>query len=204
MVEAVSVEFDGTSDIPSPTLSFIRSMGDTGGKWALRGEYSIWAGKPKSVKAPFLLHEWRNKKVLPIRRATARPVMHRIIGGTPFQVAHLFGFWITVDVDTVWIDAGDDTHQYCALIVGGTKGKPGKAGCAWVCPKCGDVFNDASFTIPHQHFERFLDFAQERVHAFNVEPKFRKCPACGSLHPVTYGFYTQRDTDEERKAREAA
>jgi hypothetical protein len=129
--------------------------------------------------------------------------MHRIIGGTPFVVAHLFGFWITVDVDAVWIDAGDHANQYCALVVGGTKGKPEKADCAWVCPKCGDVFSGSSFTVPHQHFERFLDFAQERVHAFNLDPKLRQCPACGSLHPVSYGFYVQRDTNEERKAREA-
>jgi len=194
---------ESATEIPSPLLSFARAMGDTDGKWQLRGEYAIWAGSRKEDE-PYLLHEWRDKRVVPIRRSSARPVMHRILGGVPFEVAHLFGFWITVDVDTVWIDAGEDAKRCAALIVGGTKGKPAKAECGWVCPKCGEIFNRAVFAIPHQHFERFLDFADERVRAFNADAALRKCPQCNAIHPPSYGFDAHRDGDIERTARQEA
>ncbi|HXQ49943.1 MAG TPA: hypothetical protein VN802_02515 [Stellaceae bacterium] len=191
------------SDIPAPELSFVRSMADTGGKWVLHGEYSIWSGPQKPGKAAYFLHHWQDDGVLPIPRAASRPVMHRIPAGTPFEVAHLFGFWIVVDVDTVWIDApGADGHNY-ALIVGGAQGKPGEATCLWICPKCAGRMAGASFAVPRQHFERFLEFAEGRVRLFNAQTLMRTCPRCGAVHPPSYGFDASLDGDQEREARQA-
>jgi len=190
--------------VPPVELSFIRSMRDTDGKWVLHGEYSIWSGGQRPDGPPYLLHEWREDGVLPIPRAETHPVMHRIAAGTPFEVAHLFGFWIAVDVDTVWIDALSDGGHHYALIVGGTLGKPGQAACLWVCPKCAAPIARAEFAVPRQRFERFLDFAQERVRAFNADPRLRTCERCGTVHPPSYGFDPALDTDNESKARHAS
>lgn len=205
MVEEAGTTPESASGIPAPFMSFVRPMAATDGRWELRGEYSIWSGARKADEPFYLLHEWRAPGVLPLRRQSARPLMHRIVAGTPFEVAHLFGFWIAVDVDTVWIDAASPGGgQICSLIVGGTVGKPGEASCAWVCPKCATLFGRESFAVPHQRFERFLDFAQDRVRVFNGDPQRRTCPQCGVIHPVSYGFHTALDTDPERKAREVA
>jgi hypothetical protein len=186
--------------IPAPELSFVRSMAETGGQWVLRGDYSIWTGGQKG-DAPYRLHQWQEGGVLPIPAAAERPVMHRIDAGTPFEVAHLFGFWIAVDVDTVWIDApANDGHHY-SLIVGGTVGKPGAASCLWVCPRCAAQLARAEFAVPRQHFERFLEFAETRVAAFNAGAALRTCKACGTVHPPSYGFDESRDGDAERRAR---
>jgi hypothetical protein len=191
------------SAVPPVELSFVRSMLDTDGKWVLHGEYSIWSGGPRPGEPAYLLHELHENGVLAIPRAQTHPIMHRIAAGTPFEVAHLFGFWISVDVDTVWLDALDEGgHQY-ALIVGGTQGKPGRAACLWVCPKCAVAFARAEFALPSQRFERFLEFAQGRVRAFNADVKLRTCPRCGNVHPSSYGFDPTLDTEDDKKARQA-
>jgi hypothetical protein len=189
--------------VPAPELSFVRSMADTGGQWLLHGEYSIWSGTQEPGAAPYRLHQWHEGGVLPIPPAASRPIMHRIPAGTPFQVAHLFGFWIVVDVDTVWIDApGADGHHH-ALIVGGTLGKPGEALCLWVCPKCAAQFSSTPFSVPRQRFERYLEFADGRVRAFNADARLRTCPQCGAVHPPSYGFDAALDGAEEKRARQA-
>jgi hypothetical protein len=190
-----------TLAIPAPELSFVRSMADTDGKWVLHGDYSIWSSAQKPDGPPYRLHEWREDGVVPIPPATSHPILHRIAAGTPFEVAHLFGYWIAVDVDTVWIDAAGDGGQHYALIVGGTQGKPGEASCLWVCPKCATLFARESFAIPRQRLERFLDFAQTRLRAFNADPQRRTCPRCAAVHPASYGFDTTLDSAEERQAR---
>jgi len=194
---------ENVDELPAPVLSFVRSMAETAGKWELHGDYSIWSGGRSAGTSPYLLHELCDKGVVPIRRPTTRPVMHRIPAGTAFEVMPLFGFWISVDVDTVWLDAANPEGQYCALMVGGTKGKPAEASCAWVCPKCAALFARDSFAIPRQRFERFLEFAQTRVREFNVDAKLRTCPKCSAVHPPSYGFFAAQDTSEEHAARVA-
>jgi hypothetical protein len=190
--------------LDAPVLSFVRSMTETGGRWELRGEYAIWCGRRDSGTGPWLLHEKRDNGVLALPRDSPRPLLHRIAAGTAFEVAHLFGFWIITDVDTVWVDAVGGDGQCSALIVGGSKDKPGEASCAWVCPKCGALFAVSSFAIPRQRFERFIDYAQDRVRAFNADAARRTCPQCGNVHPISYGFDERLDTADERLARQRA
>jgi hypothetical protein len=194
---------ENAAAIPAPELSFVLKMAETGAKWVLHGEYAIWSGSRKRDEAPLLLHQAQENGVLPVPVAAARPILHRIEAGMPFEVAHLFGFWIAVDVDTVWLDTPDrDGHHY-ALMVGGAVGKPGEASCLWICPKCAAPLARASFAVPHQHFERFLDFADERVRQFNADETLRTCPRCGVVHPPSYGLDAARDGEPERRARQA-
>jgi hypothetical protein len=190
--------------LATPVLSFVRSMTETNGRWELRGEYAIWCGRRDPGMEPWLLHEKRDNGVLAVPRDPTRPLLHRVAAGTAFEVAHLFGFWITTDVDTVWVDAAGGDDQCSALIVGGSKDKPGEASCAWVCPKCAALFAVSSFAIPRQRFERFIDYAQDRVRAFNAEATRRTCPQCGNVHPISYGFDERIDTAVERLARQRA
>ena len=60
------------------------------------------------------------------------------------------------------------------------------------------VFARESFAVPRQRLERFLDFAQGRVRAFNADRQRRTCPRCGAVHPPSYGFDAKLDSDDER------
>ena len=73
---------ENVDQLPAPVLSFVRSMAETAGKWELQGDYSIWSGGRPTGTSPYLLHELCDKGVVPIRRPTTRPVMHRIPAGT--------------------------------------------------------------------------------------------------------------------------
>jgi hypothetical protein len=190
-----------SSAIPAPELSFFQSMGETSRRWERHGDYSIWCGAPALGSAVYVFNEWRDHRVLTVPRRNAHSVMHRIAAGTPFEVEHLFGFWMILDVDSVWIDTSVFGGQRCALVVGGTKGKPAEAACLWICPKCGAPFARASFAIPRQRLERFLAFAQERVRIFNADERVRTCPSCAAVHPPSYGYYTEDDGEAEQAAR---
>jgi rubredoxin len=190
-----------TSMIPAPELSFFLSMSETSSRWERHGDYSIWCGGSAPGSAVYVLNEWRDDRFLAVPRRGAHPVMHRIAAGTPFEVERLFGFWMSLDVDSVWIDTSVSGGQRCALVVGGSKGKPSDAACLWVCPKCGAPFARDSFAIARQRLERFLEFAQERVRAFNADAQVRTCPSCAAVHPPSYGFYMDADGEAERAAR---
>jgi hypothetical protein len=187
--------------IPAPELSFFQSMSETATRWERHGDYSIWCGGSAPGSAVYVLNEWRGNRVLAVPRRDSHPVMHRIPAGTPFEVEHLFGFWMSLDVDSVWIDTSVSGGQRCALVVGGMKGKPAEVACLWICPKCGEPFAQESFAIPRQRFERFLQFAQERVGIFNADERVRTCPSCAAIHPPSYGFYREEDGEAEQAAR---
>jgi hypothetical protein len=189
--------------VPAPELSFTVAMPDSDGKWRRHGDYAIWCGSRKASEPGFVLHEWSERGVIPIPHRAKRPILHRIVQGTPYHVAHLFGFWIAHDVDAVWIEAdGRDATNY-TLMVGGSTGKPADTTCLWVCPKCAASFGAERINTAREGYGHFLDAALKRVRAFNADPALRACPKCRNVHPPTYGFYAGEDTAAERSARDA-
>jgi transposase-like protein len=190
MVDAPLSDAKSATGIPQPLLSYTRSMVEPTGEWKLVGDYAIWSGNRASPDEPYVVLEERNRKVLPIPISSARAILHPIKGGTWFHVERLFGFWMKTDVDSVWIDAPSEnaTTHYYTLIVGGADGRPGTVSSGWLCPSCGEVFNQASTDVTRRRFQVFLDKAAEQVAAFNADSAKRVCPSCKSEHPPTYGF----------------
>lgn len=185
----------------APELSFVRRMSETDSRWERHGDYVIWTANRRADEPGYVLHELTPKGVLPIPHKRPSPVLHRIAGGTPYHVSHLFGFWITHDVDAVWLETVKDGASYYALMVGGTTGKPGNTGFLFACPKCAASFGQEGFDTAHKGYDQFLAYARERVRAFNADAKLRTCPKCHAVHPVTYAFYADADTADERTAR---
>ncbi len=176
-------------------LSYTRSMVDGTDGWRMVGDYAIWSGNRANENSPYLLHELVGDKVLRVPIATARAILHPVKGGTWFEVRHLFGFWMMSDVDTVWLDApGVDAHYY-TLCVGGADSRPGQISFGWVCPNCGSLFNTTKLQADKGRFESCLEASQQIVEDFNASEVKRTCPGCGNIHPASYGFYPQRDSD---------
>ncbi len=182
-------------------LSYTRSMVDGANDWRMMGDYAIWSGHRTNKESPHVLHELIGKKVLRVPGASGRAILHPVKGGVWFEIRHLFGFWMMSDVDTIWLDApGADAHYY-TLCVGGAESRPGKISFAWVCPNCGELFNTRSFAADGGRFESCLEASEALVNEFNSSQSLRTCPACGNIHPESYGFYPDRDSAAARQMR---
>jgi hypothetical protein len=186
-----------------PELSYTRHMAEAPTGWQHRGDYAIWGGNRTPDETPYVLHEWLERGVLPIPSRTGRPIVHRIVKGTPYHVSHLFGFWIEQDVDVMWLEAPSPGGSAYTLAAGGTVGLPAKTTSLFVCPKCAAQFGRETVPTGRQGFSSFLETALKRVRAFNADEKLRTCPKCGGVHPLSYGFYADADNDAERAARTA-
>jgi hypothetical protein len=199
MVGAVS----GGQAVRAPELSYVRRMEQATGGLQHHGDYAIWTGSRDPSQAPYVLHEWCDKGVLPIPHRTGRAIVHRVAQGTPYHVSGLFGFWIEHDVDATWLESPGAGGSHYALMVGGTAGTPSNTTCLFVCPKCAAPFGRLAIGTSRQGFERFLDEALKHVRSFNADAKARTCPQCSAVHPQTYGFHAEKDEPVESTARAA-
>ena len=184
-----------------PTLSFDVDVTAGDGRWVRNGNHAIWSGQREANQLPYVLHEWTERGVLPFPRRDENAHMRRVPAGTPYHIAHLFGFWIVNDVDTMLLNAKRGETDYYMLVVGGLTDGLREAACLFVCPKCASRFGEARFAELPRGYERFLDFALQRVREFNADSQQRTCPNCGAIHPPIYGFRAEADTPEERAAR---
>ena len=174
--------------VPTPLLSYTRSMVEPTRDWKLIGDYAIWTGNRPSATEPYLLFEQRGRRVLPIPASSARAIVHPIVRQTWFHIDRLFGFWMKADVDTVWVDAPGENGHFYTLVVGGADNRPGTVSSGWLCPSCGTAFNAQEHDVSRHRFQKFLDDTQARVAQFNADQSTRRCPGCGAVHPLTYGF----------------
>jgi hypothetical protein len=184
----------------APELSFVRHMAARGGRWDRKGDYAIWTGSRRAEEPRLALLELRKGGVVPIVKRDG-PLLHRIPGGVPHHIVHLFGFWHEADVDAVWLEARQGDATYYSIMLGGAAGRPARDTCLWICPKCAEFLVRHDFDTNRHGFAAFLDFALEKVREFNREPGQRTCRKCRSVHPLAYGFYPEEDRDEERAAR---
>lgn len=187
----------------APLLSFDVDVTAGDGQWVRKGNHAIWSGRRQATETPYVLHEWTERGVRAFPRRDDNAHMRRVPAGTPYHISHLFGFWVVNDVDLLLLSAPRDATDYYMMVVGGLTDGLREAACMFVCPKCATRFGEARFAELRLGYERFLDFALERVRAFNKDPRLRSCPNCGAIHPPIYGFYAEADTPEERAAREA-
>lgn len=186
-----------------PLLSYTRSMIEGSPGWPLLGDYAIWSGHQKQDASPYLLHELVGSRVLPVPISSARAILHPVKRSTWFEVRHLFGYWMRVDVDAVWLDAPGTDGRYYTLCIGGSEARPGEVSYGWVCPQCGTLFGAITIDVAAKGFQTFLDEAEAGVSRFNSDEGLRACPQCQHMHPLTYGFDPQRDTSVIRSARQA-
>ena len=174
--------------IPSPDMSFARLLGEHRSKWEIRGQYAIWTGSQPAEARQYRLLERMGRKVARIEKASGGSVMHRIAADAAFTVENLMGYWLSLDVDAIWLDVPMSDKQYCLLVVGGTAGKPTFGNVGWICPGCGSSIAFTHFKRPLRDWELFLSAADDLVGKFNVETDLRTCHECGAVHPQSYGL----------------
>ena len=135
-----------------------------------------------------MLERIGRNKIISVERADGGQVMHRIAAETEFAIENLMGYWLKLDVDSIWLDVPSSAGQYCLLIVGGSTDKPDFVNVGWVCPKCGSSVASQRFEKPLRDFEFFLKATDNLVDKFNAEAALRTCHDCGSSHPPSYGL----------------
>jgi len=173
-------------------------LGEGDGSWQEASRYQIWTRKAALADPALSVLERRDGKVLRVPERSR--VMHRIPGGVPHHIEHLFGFWRTTAADTVFIRAEMDDEVYYTLIVATTGRDVGTETVAWYCPKCGAELQSAAFPAARFGLRAFWNHALEQARAFNAAAA-RTCAGCGTTHPHAYGFDAQVDRDDEREGR---
>lgn len=174
--------------IPSPDMSFARLFRDSRSTWGVRGQYAIWTGSRSADEDRYHLLECMERGVLRVERGRGGPLMHRVAAETEFTIENLMGYWLKLDVDSIWFDVPTSAGQYCVLLVGGCTDKPSLANVGWICPKCATSIGSKSFERPLRDFEFFLNAADKWVEAFNADDDLRICRDCGGTHPPSYGL----------------
>ncbi|MDT2022573.1 hypothetical protein [Methylocella sp. CPCC 101449] len=174
--------------IPAPDMSFARLFKQHRSKWEVRGQYAIWTGSRSSDEAKYRLLERLDRNVVRVEQANGRQLMHRITAGTEFTIENLAGYWLTFDVDSIWIDVSSAATQHCVLLVGGSTEAEGNASVGWLCPKCGASVSSKRFQHILRDLPSFLNAADKLVEAFNADAAVRTCEECGITHPPSHGM----------------
>jgi hypothetical protein len=186
---------------PVPLMHYTRSMSDASRKWEIIGDYAIWTGNRALEESPHVLMEFRDGRVLTVPSEQVDPVLHRIPADTPYRASGVFGFWHASDADTVWVQATHEGRRYYSLMLGGSRGRPGRNRCEWYCPHCGRLLQQQVFHTSSAGFTAFPRTALEWVRQFNADAGVRSCAECGHVHPVGYGLDPSDDTPDEALAR---
>lgn len=175
-------------------------LGEGDGSWQEASRYQVWTRKDELTDPPLSVLERRDGQILRVPEQLR--VMHRIPGGVPYHIEHLFGFWRTTAADTIFIRAEMDDGVYYTLIVATTGPEVGTETVAWYCPRCNAELASDAFSARRFGLRAFWNHALEQARAFNGAPA-RTCAGCGNTHPYAYGFDKQLDDDREREGRSA-
>lgn len=181
----------------TPAYDIYLGEGDEG--WQEASRYQVWSRLDGLAEPPLSILERRDGNVLRVPERSR--VMHRVPGGVPYHIEHLFGFWRTTGADTIFIRAETDENVYYTLIVATTGPDVGTDTVAWYCPKCQAELQADAFETARFGLRAFWTHAHELAQRFNEQG--RTCPSCGHVHPFAYGFDVQHDADEERAGRAA-
>src|SRR5580704_5454392 len=97
----------------TPAYDIYLGEGDGSSQEASR--YQVWTRKDALTAPALSVLERRDGSVLRVPERSR--VMHRIPGGVPYHIEHLFGFWRTTAADTIFIRAEAEDGVYYTLIV---------------------------------------------------------------------------------------
>jgi len=172
-------------------------LGEGDGSWQEASRYQVWTRKDALTEPALSVLERRDGEVLRVPERSR--VMHRVPGGIPYHIEHLFGSWRTTAADTIFIRAEMDESVYYTLIVATTGQDVGTDTVAWYCPKCQAELRSEAFDSARYGLRAFWTHALELARAFNASG--RTCPGCGHVHPYAYGFEAAHDGDDERVGR---
>lgn len=156
------------------------------------GRYWIWGLTVAREAPPLRLYEWTPHGVADLTAEGS--AFHRTPAGTPHQIEGLFGYWLISDADHQWVQTPHGDHRSYLLLAGGQSGVHRVHAITWYCPECGNQLGPPRRLEHDGTPESFLDAQKRVVAAFNADEPGRTCQACGSVHPLAYGFRAARTT----------
>jgi hypothetical protein len=184
-----------------PLSGFDIPFGGDDEAWTQANQYGVWTQR-FPVATPVLHVIERIEGA--VSEAPGAPQALRLIpAAMPHRIAHLFGFWRESDADTLFFrsEQGGDVRYALVVSVGAVTYKSERL--FWTCPSCQSELARFDYESRRFGLPEFWRFALERVREFNGDNAARKCPTCGTVHPLAYGFHAKDDRDDERAARAA-
>jgi hypothetical protein len=181
-----------------PVLSYDIPMGGNG-TWAHTGGYSIWS-LTDIAAAPLDL--WERRDDCAVSLPPTPYVLHNIAAGIPHRLAHVFGFWRTSSIDTIFLKNTEGTkiNYTFTLATGSPLYRSDRI--AWYCDGCQKMLYGASFETKRFGLDAFWEWALIEARTFNGRAGARTCSSCGTVHQLAYGMSAAGDTPEEKDARQ--
>jgi hypothetical protein len=179
--------------IPEPILSWNFQLADEAGHaapgcepWQSVGQHEVWMGRYPAGQPTLRVQEMHGNRVAEFGKAGA--YMHRIPAGTPYRIAHLFGFWHVSDADLTWLQFERPELTLYVALAGGETGLMGDHAIAWYCAQCGEQIARQELPGAGGTGDLLTEGSRAAIAAFNADAERRRCPACGWEHPPAYPF----------------
>jgi hypothetical protein len=167
--------------------------------WHAANQNHVWSGRQVAGAPRFDVVERLPEGI--VRLPERERVFHIIPAGRPYRVEHAFGFWRTCGADTLYIRSPYEGGSVATLIVSTANRTYRSDRLAWTCPACGRELRALEVPTRRVRLAGLLARALADVRAFNSDAAARTCSDCGAVHPISYGFESASDNDEERAAR---
>ena len=184
---------------PGPILGYDFPLEAPNG-WHEANRYLLWIGHFALDAPPVALQEriGTQTETLPLRKRS----LSLVPAGTPHRLSHLAGFWRISDADLIVMRAELPEAVYFTLYVSsGPLHRTDRL--LWYCPQCGGELAPWTYDVGRFGALGFWTTLLEPVRAFNADGARRTCAACGTVHPLAYGFDAGDDTADEAAARAA-
>ena len=169
--------------------------------WQEVSRNQIWSARHPAGEAPLTVVE-----LLPegaVRLPDRERIFHIIPAGRAHHIEHAFGFWRTCGADALYIKSIYEAGVVYMMTISTAAESYASDTIGWTCQNCGHALRNVEIPTRRLHLRGLLDRSLAAVREFNASPADRTCPACGSVHPLAYGFELEEDTAEERGARAA-
>ena len=179
--------------IPEPVMRYAVPFADVLGHaepgcepWRAYGQHQLWIGRYPPGAPPLYLQELHPEGLLEFDKPDF--LLHRVVAGTPYRVAHLMGFWHVADEDLLWFQIPRSELTYYIGLAGGSTGLAGDHSIAWYCAECAREICRQDFHGVGHTGQVLSRVAERAVRTFNESAERRRCPACGWEHPLAYPF----------------
>jgi RNase P subunit RPR2 len=169
--------------------------------WQEASRNHIWSARRSADAAPLAVLELLPEGL--VRLPDRDRLFHIIAAGRPHRIEHAFGFWRTCGADALYVKSVYEAGVAYMMVISTAPQSYESDTIHWTCLSCGHELRTVEIPTRRLHLRGLLDRSLAAVRAFNASAAERTCSACGTIHPLAYGFEPEEDNDEERTARAA-
>jgi len=169
--------------------------------WQEASRNYIWSARHPAGAARLNVVELLPEGV--VRLPERDRIFHVVPAGRSHRIEHGFGFWRSCGADALYVASNYEDGVVYMMVISTAPASYTVDRLHWTCLSCGAPLHEVEIPTRRVHLRGLNERALAAVRAFNTDTALRTCAACGTVHPLAYGFEPEDDDDAERAAREA-